>query len=191
MDLRPINPYYRQQLTAAPMVMGLTMADPAANEYSYPYSWIIPVTDRTQADVDHAKELTAIGWRGMTAEQKEEYLSGLKGCMNRADLKRIENDIQILLDAMEISSTSYAGDLPELPTENYFEQMRDNVMSIRNSRYGIHSNTPPVPELPYNTFEKINDIEKILADLYEIVSAQFYYYAGGEIYAGDGTGLLL
>lgn len=191
MDLRPVNPYYRQQMPVM-RTMSLLRTASVSADYYYPYTWINPVTDRTQEDVDHAKELNALGWQGMNQEQKREYLAGLKGCMNRADFERIENNIQILLDVFEIDSASHVEDIPEFPAVSYFEQMKNNLAAIRNNRdYGIRSNTPQVPELPYNTWQKYNDIEMILEDVYGIVSAQFTYYAGEEIHAGDETGLLL
>ena len=101
-----------------------------------------------------------------------------------------KNNIQILLDVLEIDSSSYVEAVPEFPTSAYFEQMRNNVTAIRNG-YAVHVDTPEVPELPFNTWQKFNDIEKILADVYEVVASQLRYYAGSEIYAGDTVGLLL
>ena len=185
MNLKPINPYYQQRVKANIRTFALIR-----NTYSYPFIWIEPVVDRTQTDVDRAKTLLSKSWEEFTAEEKEAYLSGLKGCMNRADFERIENNIQILLDVLEIDSSSYVEAVPEFPTSAYFEQMRDNIASIRNG-YAVHVDTPEVPELPFNTWQKFNDIEKILADVYEVVASQLRYYAGSEIYAGDTVGLLL
>ena len=186
MDLRPINPYYR--LVNARSTWSFLRT--ATTTYSYPYTWIEPVTDRTAEDVVYAKKLCNLGWEAMTAEQQEEFLAGLKGCMNRVDFERIENNIQILLDVFEIDSESYVEMVPEFLTEAYFEKLQYNIGVIREVFF-IHEDTPVVPELPYNTWQKYNDIEKILADVYEVVSAQFHYYAGEEIYAGDSSGLLL
>ena len=47
------------------------------------------ITDRAQADVEYAQELNALGWSGMSAEQKAEYLAGLKGSYNATDLNRV------------------------------------------------------------------------------------------------------
>lgn len=182
MNLKPINPYYRQ--VVSPLARTYSLRNTA-----YPYTWIEPVTDRTQADVDYAKMLLSKSWEEFTTEEKEAYLSGLKGCMNRADFERIENNIQILLDVLEIESSSYVGAVPEFPTTTYFAQMRSNVAAIR-AGYSIHTDTPEVPELPFNTWQKYNDIEKILADVYETVTAQLKYFTG-EIYAGDIVGLIL
>lgn len=182
MNLKPINPYYRQIVNPRARTYSL-------NNSTYPYTWIELVTDRTQADVDYAKTLLSKSWAEFTQQEKEAYLSGLKGCINRADLERIENNIQILLDVLEINSGSYVEAVPEFPTTTYFEQMQSNVAAIR-AGYVIHADTPEVPELPFNTWQKFNDIEKILADVHEAVSAQLRYFTG-EIYAGDTVGLIL
>lgn len=55
----------------------------------------------------------------------------------------------------------------------------------------IHGDTPKTPSMPVNTYQKMNDIEKILDDVYGILLNNFNYYCGSEIYAGDDTGLLL
>lgn len=184
MDLRPINPYYRKQ----PQKRTRTRLQ-AASGYSYPYTWMPPITDRTQADVDRARELITTGWENLTADQKSEYLSGLKGCLNTSDLSRIENNIQILIDVLELDSTSHVGAVPEFPTDTYFSDMQSNVSAIR-AAYCVHADTPMVPELPYNTWQKINAVEQILSDVYEVLSAQFVYYTG-EIYSGESIGLIL
>ncbi|MCM1192029.1 MAG: hypothetical protein NC123_16800 [Butyrivibrio sp.] len=184
MDLRPINPYYRRTIRKS---AGKRRA--AAAGYSYPYTWLTPVTDRTQKDVDRAKALISKGWGDMTDAERAEYNVGLKGCINRKDFERIENNIQILLDVLEIDSESHVGSIPEFPLDEYFEDMKRNLTAIREG-YCIHADTPAVPELPYNTWTAYNDIEKILLDVYEVVNAQFHYYTG-EVFAGEETGLLL
>lgn len=182
MDLRPINPFYRKKSTRRKVRA-------AVSTYSYPYDWIVPVTDRTQADVDHARDLITAGWQNLNTDQRAECLAGLKGCLNTSDLSRTENNIQILIDVLELDNTSHVGAVPELPTTSYFEDLKANVSAIREA-YCIHADTPKVPELPYNTWQKWNDIEKILADVYEVLSAQFVYYTG-EIYAGETIGYIL
>lgn len=187
MDLRPINPYYKKNQRKS---LYRIKASTGATAYSYPYGWITPVTDRTQADVDHARELLTAGWDNLTVEQREEYMDGLKGCINAADLARIENNMQILIDVLELQNTSHVDAVPELPSESYYADMKDNIAAIR-AAYFVHKDTPEVPELPFNTWQDYNAIEQILNDVYEVVSSQFNYYAGTEIYAGDAVGLLL
>jgi hypothetical protein len=42
--------------------------------------------------------------------------------------------------------------------------------------------------LPFNNYQKINDIEKILFDIHEILTSQTYYYCGSELYCGESIG---
>ena len=44
------------------------------------------VTDRTQADVERVRELAAKGFAAMTAAERAEWLAGMKGAYNAADL---------------------------------------------------------------------------------------------------------
>ena len=47
------------------------------------------VTDRTQADVERVRELAAKGFAAMTAAEQAEWLTGMKGAYNAADLNRV------------------------------------------------------------------------------------------------------
>ena len=159
--------------------------------------WIDPIYDRTQADVDRVKELNNIGYFNMTTEQQQEWLTDLKGALNRSDLVRIENDIQILSDVLELDLDTYDGHIPEIPNTAYYKTMRENVQEIRDSGY-IHTDTPTTPHSPLNGYTKINDIEKILRDVYKVLNDTFYHFCHstattpyGGVYAGEEIGLLL
>lgn len=180
MNLKPINPYYRKTETYGYYSL---------RDETYPYQWIRPVTDRTESDVVYAQTILNKSWEELTTEEQKAYIGGLKGCMNRSDFERIENDMQILLDVLEIAADTYVGAVPNIPTQSYFNHMEQNITAIR-AAYNVHTDTPPVPEQPYNTWEKYNAIEQILADVYEMVTAQIKYFAG-ELYCGDTVGLLL
>lgn len=151
--------------------------------------WTDPVTDRTAADVERVKELQKKGFANMTTEEKTEWNAGLKGALNRSDLERIEGNIKVLLTELKINRSSGHGNIPEYPKASYYQTMHDNVEAIR-AGYSIHADTPQTPDLPWNTWQKWNDAEKILRDVHEVVMAQFSYYAG-ELYSGDETGYLL
>lgn len=150
--------------------------------------WMEPVTDRAQSDVERIRELLEKGWQHFNESEKAEWYAGMKGALNASDLVRIQNNIQLLSDVLEIGLT--VSEVPELPTQNFYRQIIRNTESIRNA-YCIHKTTPEVPEEPLNTYQKWNDIEKILADVYMILLNNFYYYCGNEIYSGEDTGLLL
>lgn len=150
--------------------------------------WMQTVTDRKQSDVERVIELLRKGWSNFSVDETEEWMNGMKGALNLSDLQRIQNNTQLLSDVLELGLT--VEDVPNCPNENFFKSLVDNTDSIRNS-YMIHSSTPLTPSLPLNTYQKINDIEKILEDVYLILMNNFSYYCGNEIYAGDETGLLL
>lgn len=152
--------------------------------------WMEAVTDRSQSDVDRVISLRNKGWVNFSDDEKTEWLNGLKGAINTSDLNRIENNIQLLSDVLELSLTTYYGNVPDIPNVTYFDTMISNVESIR-SAYCIHEDTPETPTEQINKYTKINDIEKILDDVHSILLNNFNYYAGDEIYAGDETGLLL
>lgn len=150
--------------------------------------WQQSVTDRTQSDIKRVIALLEKGWNNFSYDEKEEWNEGLKGALNTSDLKRIQNNIQLLSDVLEIDLTVSA--VPEPFNESFFKEIIENTEIIRNS-YCTHTTTPVTPQVPLNVFQKWNDIEKILEDVYEILLNNFHYYCGSEIYSGDETGLLL
>lgn len=184
MKLYLLNPFYialrKQQILArraVPILQPLR-------------EWQQAVIDRSQDDVEYVKLLAEKGWKNLTVEERSDWLAGLKGTLNRSDLLRIENNLQLLADVLELPLQTYADAVPDVPNEEYFKNLSQNVKTIREA-YCIHSDTPPLPSLPFRTYDKINDIEKILNDVYQILIDNFHYYCGGEIYAGDSIGALL
>lgn len=150
--------------------------------------WMDTVTDRKQSDVERIRELLEKGWENFTEGEKTEWCAGMKGALNASDLDRVQNNIQLLSEVLEIELN--VSDTPEFPTKAFFDEIITNTEAIRNA-YCIHDTTPVTPQEPLNTFQKWNDIEKILTDVYEILLNNFYYYCGNDIYAGEETGLLL
>ncbi len=71
---------------------------------SFDYSSLI--TDRTQADVERVRTLSAKGWASMTDEERAEWAAGMKGAYNVTDLNRVESAVEYL-----------AGLLVDLPDE--------------------------------------------------------------------------
>lgn len=173
----------------------LEMYDEAGNKSTYEgtIEYILPwfVYDRTQEDVDRVLELKRIGWDNLSAEERAEWLGGrMKGALNLSDLKRIENDCYVIAQLLNIEITTRKDDLPRYPNASYFTSMLANVETIRSVGYR-YVETPSVPAQPINSYQKLNDIERILHDVYEVFTANYVYYAGEEIYAGDMIGLLL
>ena len=142
------------------------------------------ITDRTQEDVDRVRYLTDVILAGTNTESEwTEFQSDLRGALNYSDLDRIERNLGILSTILNIPLVSMERDtIPRIP---YFRNLLINVKRVRESFYRF-STTPLVPDMPLNTYVKINDIEKILRDAYavKIRNDQRFLYCGTELY-GD------
>lgn len=69
------------------------------------------ITDRTQTNVQRLKELAVIGYANMTASEREEWNSGMRGAYNATDLNRVETAVATLsatLRALPNDLRSYA-----------------------------------------------------------------------------------
>ena len=155
---------------------------------------MIFITDRNLLDVSQAKELSSkiltAGYDSLTESEKAQWESALKGFLNHTDLNRIEGNIQEVADTLEISVDVGKTDwvMNSLPTLSDFQRIRDNTQKIRSSGYA-RKDTPLTPVLPLNTYGKINDIEKILLDvfsLYEQTRDSVIYI--DEIYIDESIG---
>lgn len=58
------------------------------------------ITDRTSSDVVFAKQLLKKGLANMTTEEKDLFLSGLKGAYNYTDFNRVEYAVRYVVDEM-------------------------------------------------------------------------------------------
>lgn len=157
------------------------------------------IYDRTQEDVDRAIYLNQKYISGtITDEEKAEWQSDLKGALNASDLNRIEGNIAELANAIakevlsfkveSIVTKQWSG--AGLPRVSDFLRIRTNVQALRDAWYTTGT-TPDTPDPPLNYFEKINDIERILHDLYTtyVNTIRSYDYCG-EFYAGEEVGYI-
>lgn len=153
--------------------------------------WIF---DRTQEDVVHVIDLNRKYMLGtITDEEKVEWESDLKGTLNASDLNRIESNIAELAEDIgkEVLPFKYKSLVTkqwsgtDIPRVADFARIVSNVQAIRDAWYTTDI-TPDTPKPPLNYFEKINDIERILHDLYDtyIATIKSYDYCG-EFYAGE------
>lgn len=113
-----------------------------------------------------------------------------KGVLNADDINRIENNTGDIADKIAVPVTVKSWPVGGLPRVSDYKRIRDNVERIRQG-YGIRSDTPATPEQPLNTYQKWNDIERILFDVNDLYdrteNARAYC---GEIFAGEGVGIL-
>ena len=90
--------------------------------------WNDTITDRSKADVDRVIELNNKLRDGtITPEEKTEWLNDMKGALNTSDLSRIENDIQLLSDVLELDLTTYIGNIPTYPRVAYYTNLQTNL----------------------------------------------------------------
>ena len=181
-------------------VLELQLVDEAGNtsEYKATFEYILPffVYDRTQEDVDRVKELNRKYLDGtITEEEKQEWNTGingkvgLKGALNLSDIKRIENNVKVIGALVAAAVSVREWDYGDIPRVSDYTRRCGNVQKIR-STFIVHADTPQVPKQPLNTYQKWNDIEKILHDVYYIYVRlkNSYYYCGTEMCAGEGIG---
>lgn len=143
------------------------------------------ITDRTQEDVDRVRYLTDVILAGTNTELEwKEFQLDLRGALNYSDLDRIERNLGILADILHIPMVSMERDV--IPRVPYFKNLLINVRRVRESFYRL-SNTPLTPDMPLNTYQKINDIEKILRDAYaaKVRNDQRFLYCGTELYGNN------
>jgi hypothetical protein len=126
-------------------------------------TWIEPVFDRTQADVEYAMRQMA-EWR---ATGKTNTFD-LKGCLNVNDINRIENNIAYL--ATNLSSLYYFSvpvtktwERTQIPTSDDVDRILNNVRELNEAFYQSPE-SPPVPDGLF-TISQVNDLEENLYQL--------------------------
>lgn len=161
-------------------------------QLSYTY-WFVFVYDRTQEDVLRVARLNEKYLNlKITKEERDEWLAGIKGALNASDLQRIEWNTRLIgeLELLRLTLSVKEWERPDIPRVSDFTRLLDNVRQIRESGMTL-PDTPQVPEHPLNTYQKWNDIERIMYDatcMYVRNVRSFNYC--GEISAGEGIGIL-
>lgn len=168
MDLKYINPYKNKKVRTIGIYDEFKM----------------PVFDRSQSDIDYLKELLEKGFDNFTDEEKEMWLNNdLKGALNASDLNRIEGNIKILSNVFEINlncKTNWLSyDIPD--GEKDFKRIYNNLKTLLEYAV-IYEETPSLPEYnessdcPFNDYEKLNIIENIIFDIYDVLMSHFDNY---------------
>ena len=150
------------------------------------------ITNRTGQDVDRVKELAEKAWQDMTAEERAEWLSPLKGSYNYTDLNRVEEAVAYV--AERLKEYGYLLNLPvtrpwfaeDIPTESDLSRYFGNVATLRKA-ITVWASTPPVPGSA-NGFDanRANDLERILVDIDQILThiSQAWFFSG-DLYAAE------
>ena len=139
--------------------------------------FIQPITDRKILDIDKLQEYDEIGYKNLTTEQKNEWLSGMKGALNSSDLNRIESNQQYIFTLLSnqyiltFKTNWLMTDFVEDSDENRILMNLKTLMQPFN-----FEEEPQVPEKPLNYFEKINQIENIILQMYNKYYSKIKYY---------------
>lgn len=139
--------------------------------------FIQPITDRSILDIQKLQEYDEIGYKNLTTEQKNEWLSGMKGALNSSDLNRIESNQQYILNLLSnqyiltFKTNWLMTDFVEDSDENRILMNLKTLMQPFN-----FEEEPQVPEKPLNYFEKINQIENIILQMYNKYYSKIKYY---------------
>lgn len=152
------------------------------------------VYDRTMKDVEYVMELTKKYQDGtITEDEKRIWADGMKGALNAGDLNRIESNISAIAAILqaEIEECRTDWSVHDRPHAKDYDRIRSNTQSIKNA-LAYTPGVAAVPDRPLNTYEKWNEIEKILYDVNELHTRiiNSLYRCGDELYAGEGVGWL-
>ena len=151
------------------------------------------VTDRTQADVERVQALAAKGFAGMTAAEQAEWLAGMKGAYNAADLNRVGTALNYLAARLGTicgrsitwtAKTDWA--VTGIITASQAETYRRQIQDIRDA-LTYPAGTPDAPQLARLTYTGANDIERILTICEELivnVAKSFRHTGAAECAAG-------
>lgn len=178
----------------------LELVDEAGNvsQYNETLTYELPffVYDRTAADVERVKYLNnQYKTRKITEEELEEWKTGinekvgLKGALNITVFNRNEKNCRFIGELIGVEVDTKIWKYGDIPRHNDYKRIKKNVQKIKSASI---IDTIPVPDRPFNTLQKWNDIEKILHDVYHayLLFVSGLYYCDDEIYAGDSVGIL-
>ena len=127
------------------------------------------IYDRTQEDVDRAREYAEIGYKNLSPSQRDEWDNGLKGCYTIFDLNRVALEMErisrIFNDAGYENVIDVRSDwvFDDILTKSDIDDYLDNVEILRRAFFVLLT----TPETPINIkpYTYANDIEKILFDI--------------------------
>lgn len=150
------------------------------------------ITDRTSDDVDRVKNLAKKAWQDMTAEERAEWKSSMKGAYNYTDMNRVEEAVAYVADMLRqysyLSITLEVRSWSEndIPTADDFARYFNNIAILRRA-IPVWHDTPVVPSNADGFgVAEANALEQILVDIDQILShARDAWFASNELYSGE------
>lgn len=150
------------------------------------------ITDRTEQDVDRVTTLAAKAWQDMTAEERAEWLSPMKGSYNYTDFNRVASAVAYV--AQRLKEHGYLSFVPvsrtwsaeDIPTESELFQYFSNIAILRQA-ITVWASTPVVPDsISGFDVNRANDLEQILIDADQILThiSQSWFFSG-NLYSAE------
>ena len=92
-----------------------------------------------------------------------------KGCIAYTDLNRVETACRELADILLVDiETKTNWGIRDFRTDSDLQRIRSNIEKLRNA-YFVKPTTPATPRrIEYQSISEANNIEQILADIYEM-----------------------
>lgn len=152
------------------------------------------ITDRTYSDYIRWRDLRNKGWANMTADDRAEWSTDMKGAYNASDLNRVGGVLNYLRD--KLRDAGYLGGneftakvnwtAGDIPTAEQFAAYISAVGTIRNAM-SQKATTPPTPaNVGSLDYQGANDIESILIDIEELINKMLAARNFcGELFSGE------
>ena len=167
-------------------------------------TWIEPVWQRTEADVEYAlrlnNKIVQYGWSSLTSQEQANWAAGLIGCLNAWDLNRIEIDTDFLRDLLlvygysaGITTIKVDWDVEDLLESIELERLRANIQNLIDSYYSpeITGTQYPMPEnmqkLNYKVLNNIENNLRLMKEMIHRMEESFRYC--GTFYCGQEVAL--
>lgn len=148
------------------------------------------IFNRTEADVTEAKRIILEKVQKFLALSNTEIETLEKGCLTINTLNRIENEQRRLNEVLNdmgywnTEMTNKEWTISDVFDEQNFQRLLTNIDVLRNAFF-TYSETPVTPNISYH-FQAINEIEKILNDIGEIITyTQANYKICGNFSCGE------
>lgn len=150
------------------------------------------ITDRSAQDVDRVKILAEKAWQDMTADERSEWLSPMKGSYNYTDLNRVEEAVSYV--AGRLGEFGYLAYQPitrdwrveDIPTEDNLARYFENVSMLRRT-IAVWANTPTAPNsIDGFGASEANALEQILVDVDLVLTriSQAWFYSN-DLYSAE------
>lgn len=148
------------------------------------------IFNRTEADVTEAKRIILEKVQKFLTLSNTEIEILEKGCLTINTLNRIENEQRRLNEVLndmgywniEITNKEWA--ISDVFDEQNFQRLLTNIDVLRDAFF-TYSETPVTPNISYH-FQAINEMEKILNDIGEIITyTQANYKICGNFSCGE------